>query len=279
MSLNRYMRFDDKMIARFEEIDAGYKQMYLDPENSKPMFLIESPVSVPTWEERLADPLVMMKAELDKLRAHFEIGDDQTPTIRVEFGTGQVAAAFGCEMFFPADNLPCAGSHILKNAADVYKMEIPSLDAGWFGKLKEWTGIFLENMPEDVKLQHPDIQSAFNTAHLVRGNDIFTDFYDDPEALDALLDKVTDYLIRLVPWLKSMISGDKEWFYDWGALWKGAARISNCSMHLISAQLYLDHVLERDMRLMKAIGGGRIHYCGTQGRVIDEFFKNPDISG
>ena len=34
-----------------------------------------------------------------------------------------------------------------------------------------------------------------------------------------------------------MISDDPDWFFDWGALWKGAARISNCSMHMISPAL------------------------------------------
>lgn len=61
----------------------------------------------PTWEERLSDPLVMLKAELDTLKPHIEMEDDRVPTVRVQFGTTQVAAAFGCEMFQGPNALPC----------------------------------------------------------------------------------------------------------------------------------------------------------------------------
>jgi uroporphyrinogen-III decarboxylase len=265
--------------SRIASIDAGYRRMREDPDGCDPMFLLEAPAASPPWEERLADPRAMLEAELDRLAVHGQIGDDHTPTVRVEFGTAQVAAAFGCALFFPKDNLPCAGSHPLKDIRDAYQLQLPDLRAGWYGKLEEWTKFFLAHVPEGVRLQHPDIQSAFNTAHLVRGNDILTDFVDDPDAVDALLDKVTDHMIRLVPWLKSMISSDAEWFDDWGARWKGAARISNCTMHLISPATYARHVLPRDVRFMEALGGGRVHYCGTHGAVIDEYFRNPWITG
>jgi uroporphyrinogen-III decarboxylase len=280
MDFKKEYQFEKHQILRFKSIYRKYREMYENPDNCEPMFIVNTPVEgIPTWEERLADPLVMLKAELDLLKPHMEIEDDRVPTVRVQFGTAQVAAAFGCEMYTPENNLPCAGSHVLKNAGDVYELEKPSLEAGWYGKLKEWTKIYQQNLPEGVQIQHPDIQSAFNSAHLIRGNDILTDFYDDPEAVDALLDVVTDYMIDLVSWLKDMISHDREYFFDWGAMWKGTARISNCSMHMISPEMYFEHVLPRDMRFMKAIGGGRIHYCGSYDEVIDEFFKNPYVSG
>lgn len=279
MRLQNNLKLNDDQLNRFHQIDRNYKQMCEDPAHCQPMFIINTPVSLPSWEDRLADPLVMLQAELDLLRAHMEIRDDRTPTVRVQFGTAQVAAAFGCEVFVPPNNLPAVGSHILKCSEDVNTLAIPSMTDGWYGKLAEFTRVYRENLPEGVFIQHPDIQSSFNTAHLIRGNDILLDFYDDPEAVDTLLDKVTDYLIRLVPHLNVMIGNTGGWFYDWGALWKGAARISNCSMHLISPALYEEHILPRDIRLMHAIGGGRMHYCGTSSAVIDMFFKCPDITG
>lgn len=279
MGLKNYLQLDGAQQQRLEEICRKYRRMYEQPEDCEPMFLINTPSDLPSWEERLADPLVMLQAELDVLRSHLEIGDDRVPTVRVQFGTAQVAAAFGCGLFIPPNNLPAAKNHVLKDAQDVYGMPLPSLDAGWYGKLERYTQVFLENLPQGVFVQHPDIQSTFNTAHLIRGNDILLDFYDDPDALCALLDLVTDYMILLVPYLNKMIGNQGGWFYDYGALWKGAARISNCSAHMISPELYKTYVLPRDVRLMKAIGGGRVHYCGSSGRVIDAFFQNPEITG
>lgn len=279
-NLKNYLQLGDYHLKRFENVYNRYKKLYLDPEICEPMFIINTPIEEQSsWEERLADPRIMLKEELNAIRPHLEIEDDRVPTVRVQFGTAQVAAAFGCEIFIPPNSLPAAGSHVIKDSKDVYKLDKPSLEAGWYGKLKEYTEFYLENLPEGVHIQHPDIQSPFNTAHLIRGNDILLDFYDDPDAVDVLLDKVTDYMIDLTFYLKDMISEDKEWFFDWGALWKGVARISNCSMHLISPELYKKHVLPRDIRFLQTIGGGRIHYCGTSDKVIDEFFKNTAVTG
>lgn len=275
-----YIKLDRGQLKRLEALKSKYRQFYDDPEHSSPMIVVNTPVeNLPPWEERFDNPITMLQAELDAIRPHLLLEDDKLPTVRVQFGTAQVAAAFGCEMYFTPNNLPLAGTHVLQKAEDVYRMQKPALDAGWFGKVAAFTQVYLENLPEGIHIQQPDIQSPFNSAHLIRGNDILLDFFDAPEALDALLDLVTDYMIELVPHLNRMIHAENGWFYDWGYLWKGNARISNCTMHLISPDLYKTHVLPRDIRLMKALGGGRIHYCGTSGQVIDYFIKNPYITG
>jgi len=280
MILNDYLQIEESAHTRFEDIYARYRSLYDNPDGCYPMIIVHTPVpSMPSWEERLADPMVMLRTELDALRPHLEIGDDRVPTVRVQFGTAQVAAAFGCKIVVPENNLPAAGSHVLAEAVDVHELAIPSLDSGWYGKLTEWTELWQENLPEGVHIQHPDIQSAFNSAHLIRGNDILTDFYDHPDEVGVLLDKVTDFMIEITRHTKSMISHDQDWFFDWGSMWKGVARISNCSMQMISLEFYCEHVLPRDTRFFEAIGGGRMHYCGITDSVIDEFFKVPSVTG
>lgn len=275
-----YLTVTDADRSRFEALYADYRMQSEDPAHCRPMIIVNTPVAgLPTWEERLADPMVMLRAELEALRPHLEIEDDRVPTVRVQFGTAQIAAAFGCEIVVPENNLPGAGSHVLARAEDVHELMIPSLDAGWYGKLAEWTEIWKENLPKGVHIQHPDIQSAFNSAHLIRGNDILTDFYDCPELVEALMRKVTDFMIAITRHTKAMISTDPDWFFDWGSMWKGCARISNCSMQMISPELYREHVLPQDTRFFEAIGGGRMHYCGITGGIIDDFFKVPSITG
>jgi hypothetical protein len=254
--------------------------MYTDPDNCSPMFIIDVPVdNLPAYNERFNDPRVMLQTELERLRPHLEIEDDRAPTIRVQFGTGQIASAFGCETFVPDNNLPCAKEPVINSIDDIYKIKQPSKDSGLYCKLKVFTEVFLENLPEGIHIQHPDIQSPFNNAHLIRGNDLFLDMYDDPDTVDNLLGIIIDYMITMVAYLKEMISNDNEWFFDWGVLWKGVARISNCSTTMISPEMYVRYVLPQDIRLMRAIGGGRMHYCGTSGKIIDEFLKNTEING
>lgn len=280
MNLKDRLIIDDHQLNRFDELYSRYKKMYLEPDNCSPMIVVDVPVNnVPSYIKRFEDPLAMLEVEFETLRRHLEIEDDCVPAIRVQFGTGQIASAFGCDTYIPDNELPCSRGGVIHNSEDIFNISKPPKNAGLYAKLKIFTEVFLENLPEGVHIQHPDIQSPFNNAHLIRGNDLFLDMYDDPEAVDFLLGVITDYMIDMVPYLKSMISSDEEWFFDWEGMWKGTARISNCSTTMISPEMYDRFVLPQDTRLLKSIGGGRMHYCGTSGKVIGSFLKNREISG
>lgn len=280
MNLQDYLVVTDADRRHFQDVYARYRLLHDQPDRCRPAIIINTPVEgSSTWEQRLTDPLVMLRNELDGIRPHLAIGDDRVPSVRVQFGTAQVAAAFGCPMHIPDDSPPAAGGHVLASAAEVHDLAIPSLDAGWFGKLAEWTALWKENLPEGVQIQHPDIQSAFNSAHLIRGNDILTDFYDHPAEVGLLLDKVTDFMLAVTRHVRAAITDDPDWFLDWGSLWKGSARISNCSMQMISPAIYREFVLPRDTRFLDTIGGGRMHYCGLTGDVIADFLAIGSLTG
>ena len=184
-AIKEYLKVDDAILRHIKAVRSRYIKLYENPDDCDPAIVINTPVELPCWEERLADPMVMLRTELDALRPHFEIGDDRVPSVRVQFGTAQPASAYGCDIYVPPNSLPAASSHVVKRIEDAYDLQVPDVNAGWYGKLHEWTDMWLEVIPEGIELQHPDIQSTFNTAHLVRGNDIFLDFYDNPEALDV----------------------------------------------------------------------------------------------
>ena len=278
--LKNYLNMNDEQKQRIDALCQSYHLFFEDPANATPKIVIHTPADRPvSWKEKLADPRVMLRAGLDTVARHLAIGDDYVPSVRVDFGTAQFAAAFGCDWFFPEDSTPCAGSHPLKKLRDIETLEMPSQDAAWFPKLRQWTDIWLENLPDGVIFQQPDIQSPFNTAHLVRGNDILMDFFDDPEGVDLLLAAVADYMIDMVPVLNEQIGNTTGWFADWGMLWKGYGRLSNCTSDLIGPDLYKKHVLGQDMRVLESLGGGRMHCCGSSPQVIAAFAQNPFITG
>lgn len=279
MDFSKITAFDDRELERFQEVYNGYKVMRLDPGSSKPMFVINTPFDQHCWEDKLRDPAIMLEDDLRVIKRHSEIGDDRVPAARVSFGTAQVAAAFGCEMFIPPNNLPCAKDHVLNDIDMVHNLKKPDRNAGWLGKLREFSHFYFENLPEGVEIQLPDIQGPFNNAHLIRGNDILFDFYDNPKELGILLDFITDYLIDLVDDLSKLTTNRDGWFFDWGSLWEGSGRISNCTVHLISPQMYRDFVLKRDIRFLESIGKGRIHYCGSYPEVIESFINIPAVTG
>jgi hypothetical protein len=279
MDLPSITAFEDKELERFQDIYKRYRQMRLEPDKSKPMFVINTPVDQHVWEEKLASPAIMLEDDLRVIKAHSDIGDDRVPAARVSFGTAQVAAAFGCDIFIPPNNLPCAKNHVISNIEMVHSLKKPGKNAGWLGKLRDFSEFYLENLPIGVELQLPDTQGPFNNAHLIRGNDIIFDFYDNPEELGIFLDFITDYLVDLIKDLSELTTNRDGWFFDWGCLWEGAGRISNCTVHLISPAMYKDFILERDIRFLESIGKGRIHYCGTYPEVIESFINIPAVTG
>ena len=278
--LGDYLVVDDATLNHHKDMRARYRKLFESPAECDPMVCVTVPgVEIPRWEEMLADPEVMLRAQLDQLRPHFEMKDDVVPVVRVNFGTAQPASAYGCSIYVPENSLPAASDHVLSRIEDAYDLPVPDVNAGLYAKLHEWTDQWLDALPHGIAIQHPDIQSTFNTAHLVRGNDIFLDFYDNPDALEALLGNITDFMIKITLYLKSKISDDTEYFYDWLGMWKGTARISNCTMQLLAPEFYVDFVKKHDERFMAAIGGGRLHYCGDSRDMAKLFFGLENVYG
>lgn len=272
---------DARQWTRLEALDRAYRVMAEDPVRAEPKVIVNVPVpGLPDPETQARDADLMLDCELAQLATHLELEDDRVPSVRAQFGTAQIASAFGCPLEWPTRSLPAAKAPALASADDCLALAVPALDAGILATVADFHRRWRARLPAGVRIQHPDIQSPFNTAHLVRGNDILTDLYDRPEAVEALLGRIADFLVALVPELRRQIgAADDGFFDDWGARWRGVARISNCTTHLISPAAYRRFVLPHDLRLMEALGGGRIHYCGTHGAVIDAFATNPQVHG
>ena len=281
MDCSRF-RLNDRQLYAVEETRKNFRLFWNDPKIARPAVLIHPPVESPwTVRERTHDPAKMLAHELKVVQAHLMQGDDYVPAARVEFGTGQIAHAYGCEMYEPENSPPCSAGHVMQSIEEAETLLLPDLRAGWFGGLEKYSEYFRKRLPEGVALQIPDIQGPFNNAHLVRGNDILYDFYDEPDLLHTLLTRMTDHLIELTRWLHGLCTPEPDGFFcDWGCLWKGGARISNCSLHMISTEFYREFIRESDQRLIDAMGAGRIHYCGEHDDgLMDSFFEMPNMTG
>lgn len=256
------------------ELVKKYKALYEDPENCEPLVQVFFPVEMPySVAQTLDNPAFMLENQLREIEAHRQVGDDTIPMLRADFGTAQLPAMFGCPMHIMQDSPPCCGGAVLHQASDAYALEKPPMTAGWMPKVDAFHQYFLEHLPADTVIRHPDVQGPFNTAHLLRGNDILFDFFDDPEAVRVLLDKVADFMIDWIRYVKRDISDDPLWFYDSGGLWRGGARMCNCSLQFVSPDLYRDYIMQADERFLQGVGMGRIHYCGSYGEVLPDIFR------
>ncbi len=281
MDFTNYINMEEKDIERFNRLDQEYKLMFVDPSNCSPKIIINVPTDyVIPWHKCASDPALMLKAELDCLEPHIRLKDDRVPAVHLQFGTALIAAAFGCEVAMFENDLPATKTHVAKDLEVVDKLIKPTLDDGWYPRVRECAEFYRNNLPDWIHVMLPDMQSPFNSTHLIRGNDVLYDFYDKPSAVEHILDLVADFMIDIIPPLKKLVDEKQDgWFYDWGSLWKGNLRLSNCSTHLISPQLYKDHVYDRDVRVLESFGSGRMHYCGSYPQIINMFFENPNVTG
>ena len=228
----------------------------------------------------LSDPAKSLEYSLRRWEERREFQDDSIPMTRVEIGTGLVASAFGAELLSRDDNLPAVGDHPVTCLADLERVQAPDpLNAGYFPLVYDTIRYFREHMPEDFRLSHCDLQGPWNTAQLLAGDKMFYDVYDNPDFVDALMDAVTDFMIRTVPIMKEAIGEEWDSFYLMGTKIPGASRLCNCSVHMVSPDFYERHVLERDQRFFEATNGGMMHYCGGSSHCIEHFNKIEGLHG
>ena len=110
-------------------------------------------------------------------------------------------------------------------------------------------------MPDCFKIVLPDTQGPFNIAHMIAGQQALTAPITDPDKFGRLMDRITTFWIdarkNLVEWIGSdrLACPDK---FAW---------IRECSVNLISPQMYKEFVLPYDLRIAEAFGPLRIHTC------------------
>ncbi|MCL2055718.1 MAG: hypothetical protein FWH02_00690 [Oscillospiraceae bacterium] len=252
------LNISDSETRRIEAL----KREYLGGLKSPKIIMNYPGTPLPT-KELITSPKIMLDRQLKGIQAHLEIGDDVIPQVGIAFGTGQIAHAFGCEMRVPTDSPVCATGNLQRGPREIAAMDMPDLDAGWFAKAYEYTEYFLENKPSWVEMEVLDLQSALNNAYLVRGDDLLYDFYDDPEGVELLLEKMTDYQIAQTKRYREFIGAETGVLYDWSVAWKGGGRVADCAVHMISTDFYDDFIKKHDARIIRELDGGRIHYCGA----------------
>lgn len=101
------------------------------------------------------------------------------------------------------------------------------------------------------------MQGPFNIAWAVIGTDIFFLMNDSPEKFHLLMGLVTEYCIRCRKLFRKWIP-ENRWVNFIGA----TKKISECSVNLISKDLYKEFVAPYDRKLMEFWGGEiAIHPC------------------
>lgn len=216
-----------------------------------------------TPQDDFALPEVRMAAgpEADLARAIVNLADPLkmlnpvSPALRIgPPGTSAWIPSFGIPLNPEAGYAP-AHSMTLEEA--LAQPEPDPVTSGIMPDLKRQIDFIKSHVPpgHGITINLPDIQGPFNIAHAVLGNDALIGPYVDPEAFSAFMDRAARFWIAACRMAMDWIG--PEWL-DPTIL---PLQISECSVNLISPEMYVEHVLPHDLKLSAAFDELAIHPC------------------
>jgi len=165
----------------------------------------------------------------------------------------------------PADLIPSFGTPLSADGvAAAYTRPIADLladpppdpeTAGLMGEIREHIALVKRLTPPTFRIGMPDMQGPFNLAHALAGDEAFLVPLTDPEAWHRFMERITDFWIAACERLREWIGPERLGAAD------GAVGIAECSVNLVSADFYREHILPYDVRIARRFGGVRIHPC------------------
>lgn len=188
---------------------------------------------------------------LDLLRP-LEMDNPIAPCLDLGAGTGTLPCAFG----IPLD-LELGGTPAFTKSLDALLREPPpdTAHAGLMPAMLARIDLIKAHLPPFFKIALPDMQGPYNIAHAIAGEDALTGPYIEPEAFAALMERVTTHFIESRVMLMEHIGPDYACPVD------RYPRIAECSVNLVSAEIYREHILPHDRRIVEQFGPPRIHTC------------------
>jgi hypothetical protein len=226
--------------------------------------------------EALADPEKMLFNELvsawgTSMSHRAAVGDDLPCTIRANVGCVLIASLFGARIEQVEDNPPWVRNFETR-AEFVAALRRDPLDftQGWCPRVVERYEFYraalapYPGLASVIKLVLPDLQGPMDTVELLRGSELYVDFYEDPALLADALSKAAAAQIGFARYLTRYVNdGPTGWTHQHGFLVRGPILIRIDSAVMLSPRMYREQIAPYDERVLRELGGGGLHSCGN----------------
>ena len=205
---------------------------------------------------------------------------DSQISIRANLGTGFVPTVFGLEETVTEDKMPWLKEHLTKKEILDFNLPEDLSKYGLISRAIEYINYYKDILPQDIHIYLPDTQGPFDIAHMVRGDEIFTDFYDDPKFVHRLMELSTEAYIKVSLLMKKII-GER---YDCGYhtslyMARGGVRMCEDTTTLLSPEIVREFVSPYISKALKPFGGGWLHFCGKAEHLLDIFLDIEEVKG
>jgi len=187
------------------------------------------------------------------------VDDDRIPFLEPYTGTEIFAHAFGCDVSYPANDMPFALPFV-HNPKELAKVRYPELQNSSVMEMFEIADKLKSAEPGGL-LSLPDIQSPLDIAALIwNKEDLFIYMYDDPKAVMELVDMTEKFLTEFLDlWFarygKDFIAHHPEYYMPYGVTF------SEDEVGAISPAMFNEFSLGSLNRLSDRYGAAGMHCC------------------
>ena len=209
------------------------------------------------------------------------------PSMRANMGCGIIPSLFGKQQRLFDDKMPWLVDHVKKeDIQDRYDFNLD--DSKEFAAAMEHMDYMTEKLRENdlsgkVFVFPLDLQGSIDTAHLIYGDAIFYDFYDDPEFVRHLLEMSCEavYFAMNECFKRTDKSGEFVTHYNHLILPRslGGIKISEDTTTLLSPALIDEFAQPYLRKMLEYFNGGYVHYCGKNPHLLDVVLDEPLARG
>ena len=214
-------------------------------------------------------------------------GYGAVPSMRANMGCGIIASLFGEQQRLFEDKMPWLVDHVKKeNIRENYNFSIN--DSAEFAAAMEHIEYMSEALRDNgltgkVFVFPLDLQGAVDTAHLVYGDTIFYDFYDDPDFVHHLLNMSCEAIYFAMDECFKRIEKIGEYVAHYNHLIlprdAGSVKVSEDTTTLMSREHIHGFAKPYLRKMLEYFNGGYVHYCGKNNHLLDMILDEPLVKG
>ena len=210
-------------------------------------------------------------------------GRESVPSVRANMGCGIVPALFGLVQELFDDKMPWLQQRLTADQIREMTAEDLAITPEFRQALDHMEYMAEHLRGTGVRVYPLDIQGAFDTAHLVMGDDIFYQMFDEPELVHHLLSLSCDAIAMAFRECLKRIPGSDVTVahYSYLAIPRalGGLKLSEDTSTLLSPSAIDEFVKPYMHRALESAGGGYVHYCGRNDALLEAVLNEPLAHG
>ena len=240
------------------------------------------------YEETFDNPEKMLIDQLligfGSIYCNYKILDDLLYTIRANFGTVIVASLFGAKIRFSKGVPPWVSS--CERAIEKYlAVDHLDLDRGICKKVIDRYRFYKEALSEypsvkqSVSLVMPDLQGPLDIAEQLIGSSVYIGMVKKPKLVYDLLSKISEAITSCANAIRPCTDEHLPLGYthQHGVVIKGNILIREDSAINLSPAMYEQQIIPHNKRIIDALGGGGLHFCGNGQHLIPAMLHHPEV--